>query len=205
MTIDRFYYLWFLVAFAPAAIAATAPGNSELRHRFLLTFVLSWLVVGCLFATIFSSAGPIFYDQLLGGQSGYSELIANLNLVHSQHKLNSAIISDMLWQNYSGNTGGVVSGISAMPSMHNAICVLLFLAARHINRWLALGAALYALAIFIGSVHLGWHYAVDAYAAAILVAVLWKATGAFAGMREKTTQTVRANAAMTSPTSDAVS
>ncbi len=205
VAIDRFYYLWFLVAFAPAAFAATTPGNGVFRHRFLLAFVLSWLVVGCLFATLFSSAGPIFYDVLIGGQSGYSGLIANLHVVHSQHELNSAIVSDALWQNYTGATGGVVSGISAMPSMHNAICVLLFLAARHVNRWLALGAALYAFAIFVGSVHLGWHYAVDAYAAAILVAILWKAVGIFVRTSEQPAQTVRANASMTSPRLDSAS
>ena len=50
----------------------------------------------------------------------------------------------------------------------------MFLAARHVHRVVAIAAALFALAIFTGSVHLGWHYAVDGYASAFLVAVIWK-------------------------------
>ena len=60
-----------------------------------------------------------------------------------------------LWQHHIGNFSSLVSGISAMPSMHNAMCALLFLAARHVKRWKAMVAALYAVLIFAGSVHLG--------------------------------------------------
>ena len=175
--IDKLYYLWFPITFTSAAIAALAPGNGALRHRFLLSFALSWMIIGCLFATGFASVGPIFYDRLTGGPSEFTALTAQLAAVNQVSPLQTLAVSESLWLSYSSSSDSLVSGISAMPSMHNAISVLMLLAARHINRFLTAAAAVYALAIFIGSVHLGWHYAVDAYAAAVLMAIIWKAAG----------------------------
>jgi PAP2 superfamily len=187
--IDYVYYLWFPVTFAFPAIAALAPGNGVLRQRFLLSFGLSWIVIGCLFATGLASVGPIFYDRIAGGLSGFTALTAQLEAVNQVSPLQTLEVREILWRSYIGASDLLVGGISAMPSMHNAICVLLFLAARHISRLLAAVAAVYALVIFIGSVHLGWHYAVDAYAAAVLTAVIWKAAGLVANKEAAWPQT----------------
>ena len=183
--IDKVYYLWFPVIFASAAIAAATPGNGVLRHRFLIAFALSWILIGCLSAVVLSSAGPIFYDRLTGAPSEFSPLIAQLSAVNLQTPLQALLVRDGLWTSYLDPSGTVISGISAMPSMHNALCVLMFLAARHISRRLAFAAALFAGMIFLGSIHLGWHYAADAYAAAVLMALIWKLSGwiANAGQR----------------------
>jgi hypothetical protein len=173
---DHIYYLWFPVTFGAAAIAALTPGESALRHRFLLSFALSWIVIGCLFATILSSAGPLFYDRLTGA-SDFAGLTSQLETVNRLSPLRALEVRDMLWMTYTGQADSVITGISAMPSMHNAMCVLIFMAARHVGRWLAAAAAVYGLAIFIGSVHLGWHYAIDGYVAAALTIVIWKVSG----------------------------
>ena len=60
-----------------------------------------------------------------------------------------------------------------MPSMHNGTALLFALAGFQVNRtvgWLLLA---HAGLIFIGSVVLAWHYAVDAYVAWALTLVLW--------------------------------
>jgi hypothetical protein len=52
--------------------------------------------------------------------------------------------------------------------------------------WKPLGVifALYGVLILIGSVHLGWHYAIDGYASIIGVLVLWWAAGKIASERK---------------------
>jgi lipopolysaccharide export LptBFGC system permease protein LptF len=158
-------------------VAITIPGTNAVRDRFMISFAASWIIIGVLCAIMFSSVGPIFYDRLYENRSDYAVLIENLQRVNTAIPLNTLLVQEGLWHLYVTNTDAIISGISAMPSMHNAICVLIFLAARHIHRYLAIAACAYAILIFLGSVHLGWHYAVDGYASAIIVAIIWKAAG----------------------------
>ena len=185
---DFVYYLWFPVIFGAAATAAMTPGNGALRHRFLLSFALAWIIIGCIFATLLSSAGPIYFDLVTGGMSEFTALTAQLEQVNEAAPLRTIEVRDMLWASYTGEAKSVISGISAMPSMHNALCALLFLAARHVNKWLAAAAALFGFAIFTGSIHLGWHYATDGYLAVTLTLIVWKAAGYIAAAQARGSQ-----------------
>ena len=70
----------------------------------------------------------------------------------------------------SGNPGG---GISAMPSMHVAVSLWLALVMQaYFPRLQFLGWA-YFTVILIGSVHLGWHYAVDGIVASAIAIAAW--------------------------------
>ena len=70
-------------------------------------------------------------------------------------------------------TDGRLAGISAMPSMHVATSVLIaFYAATH-ARWAGWFCWIFAALIMIGSVHLGWHYAVDGYFGAAIAWMAW--------------------------------
>lgn len=64
-------------------------------------------------------------------------------------------------------------GISAMPSLHVATAVLFALTAWRIHWVLGVLFWFYALVIQMGSVHLGWHYAVDGYVGATVALVIW--------------------------------
>jgi hypothetical protein len=70
-----------------------------------------------------------------------------------------------------------VNGISAMPSVHVAAAVLFALVGWQVGRAMGIGFTIYALVILTGSVHLGWHYAVDGYLSAAAVLLLWAASG----------------------------
>lgn len=175
--LDKLYYLWFPVIFLAVGLAATAVDNRDLRNRFMISFAACWIIIGVIFAIVFSSVGPIFHDRLLGVTSDFSVLMAHLERVNAAVPLNTLVVRENLWLVYLNQTDSIISGISAMPSMHNAICVLMFLAARHVHHVLAIIAATYAILIFIGSVHLGWHYAIDGYVSAILTAIIWKWAG----------------------------
>ena len=67
-----------------------------------------------------------------------------------------------------------------MPSMHVTIAVLIFLAARNINRWLAWVTGIFAFLIVIGSVQLGWHYAIDGYLGLALALFSWAVAASLA-------------------------
>jgi membrane-associated phospholipid phosphatase len=71
----------------------------------------------------------------------------------------------------------VGGGISAMPSLHVAIVVLIGLCFRfRLPRW-QWGAWTYAGVIFVGSIHLGWHYASDGLVGALGAWAIWRGTG----------------------------
>ncbi len=176
-TLDKVYYLWFPVVFGTTATVAFLPGDNRQRDRYLISFVACWLIIGVGLATLMASTGPIFYDRIEGGPSAFTALVAHLESVNAQSPLNTLTIRDRLWENYLNPGTSIVTGISAMPSVHNALCVLLVLAARHAGRIVFAAAIAFAAIIFIGSVHLGWHYAVDAYVSALAVAVIWTVAG----------------------------
>jgi membrane-associated phospholipid phosphatase len=66
-------------------------------------------------------------------------------------------------------------GVSAMPSMHIAAAILYLLAARR-TFWF-IPACLFAVIIFVGSIHSGYHYAVDGIVAAAIACACWRASG----------------------------
>jgi hypothetical protein len=77
------------------------------------------------------------------------------------------------------------SGISAAPSVHVAMTVLLVLMMRDRFgfRWPTWIAAAYCATILVGSVHLGWHYAADGLLSIVLVPSLWWGIGQIPGFR----------------------
>jgi hypothetical protein len=44
-----------------------------------------------------------------------------------------------------------------------------------VGRNAAIFGSLFLLVIFVGSIHLGWHYALDAYIAVFLAWLIWRA------------------------------
>jgi hypothetical protein len=177
--LDSAYYAWFLVAMVMVVSLAWHP-DRELRSRFFLCFALAWIVLGTFLATVLSSAGPCYFTEVTGRESPYAALMAYLRAVNGEHPLIALFGQRVLWQDYVGEVDNPFNGISAMPSLHVAMPALFALAGWRIHRFLGLALAGYAIVTLVGSVHLGWHYAVDGYVSIVAVVVLWQASGAVA-------------------------
>lgn len=174
LLIDRVYESWYTVGLI-FLLWQALDWNRKLRFRFLLCFALIWFLLGNVLATAASSAGPVYYERLYS-EDIYSGLLKHLESVHQSHSLFMWNLQESLWTNYMNhiNEGQyTVGAISAMPSVHVAIAALLGFRAQASHWILGLLAWGYAFLILIGSVYLGWHYAIDGYVSIALTGLLW--------------------------------
>ncbi len=176
--INAVYHLWFFVLFGLLFWQAFCLRDRLLRMQFLLSFLLVWCVAGTLAAVYLSSAGPVYYGRITGAEDIYQPLMAYLQEVNEVWPVPALSVQEMLWSAYDGGTSGLGSGISAMPSMHMATAFLFALLGWRSHRVLGIALSVFALFIFLGSVHLGWHYAIDSYLAIAIAAAIWLAVGA---------------------------
>ncbi len=166
------YNLWFLATWMMWVHFAFADKPSELRTHFFLSFFTIWVLVGSLLAIWFSSAGPCFYGRLGLSPDPYAGLMAYLARANETLSVSALPLQDELWRGYIDDSV-IVRGISAMPSMHNGSALLFALAGYQVSRFAGHLLSAHAVLIFIGSIHLGWHYAVDSYLAWALTLVIW--------------------------------
>jgi len=174
--LNFFYNFWFVVLLATAFGSVAAARDSMLRHQFLLSFMLVWLIGGFFIALAFSSAGPCYYARL-GLGDFYQPLMDALASANRRYAVWALPTQDRLWGGYTGLSTGSV-GISAFPSLHVATSVLFALYAKRLSNWLGIALWVFAMIIMLGSVVLGWHYAVDGYAGALIAIAIWRITGA---------------------------
>ena len=183
LLINVLYNFWFMVMWVVWAAFAFQDGTSNLRSRFLIAFALIWIVGGSLAATVLSSAGPAYFERLGIEPNPYEPLLAYLRDVNAWWPLWALKTQDLLWAAYEGRID-IQLGISAMPSMHNASMLLLALASWQYNKRVGIGMFAMVGIIYIGSIHLGWHYALDAYAGYAVTLVVWWLSGKIANWHE---------------------
>ncbi|MCW8915944.1 MAG: phosphatase PAP2 family protein [Magnetovibrio sp.] len=151
--------------------------DRELRMQFLISFVLAWVFLGSIGALLFSSAGPCYYELVVTGPNPFADQMAYLYAAHEQFPNRALLAQEYLWGLYETGRAGLGGGISAMPSLHVGVALLIFFLARRFNTkaaWLAGG---YGVIVMVGSVHLGWHYAIDGYVAIIGAIIAWRLSG----------------------------
>jgi hypothetical protein len=178
--IDYVYSLWVAFLFM-AVLFFSLLAPREVRARFFLSFAGGWILIGVLGAYVFASAGPC-YAELIGARSApeFAPLMERLKAIHEGGTpLGAYEWQQVLWQSYVERDYGFAKGISAMPSMHNAITVLYALSLAGAARPYRLAAWALVGLIFIGSIHLGWHYAVDGIAGGLMMWGIWVAAGAW--------------------------
>lgn len=169
------YNLWFFIMnFFWVHYAFIAKPGAE-RSRFYLTFFMTWAIGGSLAAIYFSSAGPCYYGNLGLGADPYLPLMSYLKGVNEIIPIWAVDTQIYLWTEHAA--GSLYGGVTAMPSMHNATALLFVLTTWNKGGWLRWLMVAHCAMIFLGSIHLGWHYAVDSYAAWALVVGLWLIAG----------------------------
>ncbi|MGQ0483831.1 MAG: phosphatase PAP2 family protein [Hyphomicrobiales bacterium] len=172
------YNFWFLALFGAWFWFGFRKTADELRTRFFLSYMIVWWLGGGLLAVLFSSAGPVYYSGIGFSPDPFTGLFAYLNDVDTRLTLWCLDAQQLLWDGYTGKTAAL--GISAFPSMHNASAALFALAFWKVSRGVGIAFAVYAAAILLGSVHLGWHYAIDGYAGLALAVIGWWIAGPIA-------------------------
>lgn len=177
--LHRNYYFWFPVIFVTFFWQMATPRDPALRMQFIIAFLACWIVIGTVMAIGFSSAGPIFFDRLaVENPDTYARATAFFEEIDKQSPLLMIFIRDSLWEGYQGNVDkAYIRGISAMPSMHVSLAMLLVLFGWKKHWIFGLGYTIFFLMIAIGSVYLLWHYAVDAYVAIIATIPIWWISG----------------------------
>ena len=175
------YNAWFVVMISSILVAGLSGRGAHMQY--LVSFALTWLFGGFFLAVIFSSAGPAFYE-LAGYGTEYVPLMNTLYEAAETVPLWALSTQELLWEGYSGARDGS-AGISAFPSMHVATAALIAIYASRVNWIAAVAAWIFFAAIMVGSVLLGWHYAVDGYGGFILAIVFWKMAGVLINARRE--------------------
>lgn len=160
------YSFFWMLAIAGTVLWLFAQRPSKARTASIISYFAIWSLFGPIGQLIGSAAGPIFY-QRIGLGDRFAELTVNI-----PHVTN--VVSGYLWDMHIMRQPAVGAGISAMPSLHIATAMWIYLAFRAQRSKLAPLAAIFALYMFALSVALGWHYAIDGAVGALgAVAFHW--------------------------------
>jgi len=165
--------LWFVICYFTLYWVVTSPRTERIRVRYVLTWMISWIIIGNAMAGTWLSAGPAYYGLVTGDTARFADQLALL--ATSAGQPNSAHnMQAYLWRLHETGNAGIGSGISAFPSIHVAVTVINALFIGEISRRAASLMWAYVGFIICSSVYLGWHYAIDGYVSVICVtAIYW--------------------------------
>jgi membrane-associated phospholipid phosphatase len=175
--LDYTYLAWFPIMCAAILAAAFMRGHPERRFRFFATYFMSWIILGNLVALAGDSVGPCFYEVFYGTQP-FQPLFERLNDVSERlHEVMALRVQEYLIHHYIAGTEVLGEGLSAFPSLHVAIAMLVALFLYDFNGIAGCLGFTFVTLILIGSVVLGWHYAVDGLASIVAVSLFWALAG----------------------------
>jgi len=145
--------------------------NPDRVRRYLMLFLFTWIFLGNLLAMLFMSAGPVFYDRMLGTDE-FAALTAVLQTEAERTSI-MGIMREWLWAVNQTGFEGVSSGISAFPSLHVGIAALACVYLCERSRYLIPVGVGFLGFILMGSVLSGLHYALDGYVSIAVVLAAW--------------------------------
>ena len=178
IALDKLYHpVWFWVLTAMVLWHALGGHSLKTRVQFFVSYIVVWGLLGNLGALLMSSAGPCYFDRVTSVPNPYIPLFEYLQSVNLQSSLESLELQEKLWSLHINNVLEYGSGISAMPSLHVATATLFALSAWKVSPPIGGVLFLFTFIIFIGSIHLGWHYAVDGLFSIPATWLIWHYTG----------------------------
>jgi hypothetical protein len=178
VAVDWLYHdVWLYMLLLMVLWHAQGKHSLKIRVRFFVSYILVWAIIGNLLAVLMSSAGPCYFDRITGLVSPYKPLFDYLQKINNYNTLSSLVLQEKLWSGFAHNYFDYGGGISAMPSLHVATSTLFALSARNISPLLSKLLFIYASIVLIGSVHLGWHYAVDGLFSVPCTILIWCGVG----------------------------
>jgi hypothetical protein len=170
------YQLWILFLYIAFPLVCIWRGSQLLRQQMIISFLLCWIIIGVVMAIWLASVGPCFLESMTGDPSFHKQM-AYLAGVDQQYPLFVLDVQRELLDSYLAGNHGLGRGISAMPSMHVSIAFLFVMFSWRVSFCLGIAATAYCIVIFLGSVHLGYHYAVDGYVAIVVTLIIWVTAG----------------------------
>jgi hypothetical protein len=177
--IDSLYTAWMALMFLFPALVVALVRAPEKRMRLLLSWLLVWIVVGSAAAWLLGSAGPCFYEAAVGPHPGFHALGERLADVAAQAHamglpMGESNFKPMLADSFMQRRYATAGGISAMPSVHVTMAALFAIAGFQIGRRTGYVMTGLAVVIWIGSIHLGWHYATDGVVGTAMMLAIWR-------------------------------
>ena len=74
--INIVYNFWLVALYLILFWQAFSTRDPQLRMQFFLAFVLTWMLLGSLLATLLSSGGPVYYGRMTGLPDPFADLEA---------------------------------------------------------------------------------------------------------------------------------
>ena len=164
-------YGWAVISMSLPVLVMLFDRDATRRNRLLVLYLFVWIGLGNVVATLFASAGPVYYEALTGVDRFAAYEAARGALMQPDHPVR--LLQDALWANVSGREGRLGLGISAFPSVHVGIAALVMVYLVALGRVAGLIGIAYCALTQWSSVVYGWHYAVDGYASILLVVAVW--------------------------------
>lgn len=174
LTLEFCYWLWIpLNTVVIYALLTASPSDAKTR---CLLSLFSIIAFGSFFQFALPSAGPMFYD-LAGWGDRFAGITENTAPMTN-------LAREWLWRFHLAGAVRPGGGISAMPSMHVAQALWLVFVAMQFCRAAMPVAVLFFVAVCLGSIYLGFHYAVDGMVSIVAMAAIWLGLrrGRFIGM-----------------------
>ncbi len=176
--LDAAYALWLLVMFFVTGYTMFVETDLYRRLRFLWTYLLSWILLGTIGATVFSSVGPLFYHDFYPGLPDvYASVTKNMDVMSSTGFLFAAKTRELLLGWAHNDRIFDPNALSAMPSMHLAVSWIMVMYARSLGRRPFMLALPFFVMMYLGSIYLGFHYAIDAYVSVVVTSLIWWIAG----------------------------